>query len=67
MEEEYEEEEWEKQDEEYEGDSDYDEDMALYGQFIEPLFDVSNMPNCGAVMKNISLLPPTDLQSSQKV
>ena len=44
MEEEQEEEEWERQDSEYEGDSDYNEDYALYGQFVEPLFDISGIP-----------------------
>ena len=44
MEEEQEEEEWERQDSEYEGDSNYNEDYALYGQFVEPLFDISGIP-----------------------
>ena len=38
MEEEQEEEEWERQ------DSDYDEDYALYGQFVEPLIDIRGIP-----------------------
>ena len=44
MEEEQEEEECEIQDEEYDGFQSDIEDMALYRQFVEPLFDVSDLP-----------------------
>ena len=46
MEEEYEEEECEVQDEEYDGfyKTDEEEDRAIYGQFVEPLIDVSHLP-----------------------
>ena len=44
MEEESEEVEEEVQDEEYDGYFSDDDDRAIFGQFVEPLFDVSNLP-----------------------
>ena len=53
MEEEQEEEESEKQDSEYEGDSEYEEDLALYGQFVEPLFDISDIPRQSSYLSRL--------------